>query len=194
MMKHFKHHPAWKFIDTSINRLPDPRVSIAVLTAWAPVKSDNRQRPGVEPDNYNFAVFDKQPHDLKFVEHSAFYLSQNHGLTGWFSVYVVEERLQAVLFNREMLRIQPQAIWRYSRAKPVRPVKPILTENVNGLNKHNMTPEERLWSMGYYENLQRKYFDGDEKFIKVLGEPRGFVLNYQPEVDDSGDSNYLEES
>lgn len=193
-MRHFKHHPSWQFIDNSINRLPDPRLSLAVLTAWTPVKSHNRQRLGVEPDNYNFAVFDKEPHDLKFIENSAFYLSQTSGVSGWFSVYVAEKRLQSVLFNREILKIQPQAVWRYGRAQPIRPVTPLLQMEKTGNNTCSMTPEERLWQTGYYENLQRKYFDGDERFIKVIGKPRGFVLNYQPEVDDSGDSNYLEES
>jgi hypothetical protein len=186
-MKHFKQHPDWQFIDTTINRLPDPRVSIAVLSAWTPLKTDNRQSVGVEPDNYNFAVFDSQAHDLKFIENSVFYKSHHQGISGWFSLYVAEERLQATLFNREMLKIQPQAVWRYSRAKPIRPIKPLLQKDANGANKHNMTAEERLWQQGYYTNLQHKYFDGDEKFIKVVGKPRGLVLDHQPEVDDQTD-------
>jgi hypothetical protein len=194
MMKHFKHHPDWQFIDNSINRLPDPRVSIAVVSGWIPLKSDNRQSTGVEPDNFNFAVFDDKPHDLKFIQHSAFYRNQHHGVSGWFSVYVAEERLQSVLFNREMLKIQPQAVWRYKKAKPVRPYIPLLQKEVHGPNKHVMTADERLWQQGYYTNFQHKYFDGDERFLKVVGKPRGFVLDYQPEVDGLGDSNYLEES
>lgn len=193
-MKHFKQHPSWQFIDNNINRLPDPRVSIALLIGWAPVKSDNRQHSGVEPDNYNFAIFDSRPHDLKFIQNSVFYSSQHGSITGWFSLYVAEERLQAVLFNREILKIQPQAVWRYAKAQPVRPVTPLLQCSAGGNNKQTMTPEERLWQSGYYENLQRKYFDGDERFIRVVGKPRGFVLDYQPEVDSHGDSNYLEES
>jgi hypothetical protein len=194
MMKHFKHHPDWQFIDNSIDRLPDPRVSIAVLSAWAPLKSNNRQSTGVEPDNYNFAVFDSRPHDLKFIENSTFYISEHLGLTGWFSVYVAEEKLQAVLFNREMLKLQPRAVWRYSRAQPVRPMMPLLQREKTCNNKHYITTEERLWQQGYYENLQRKYFDGDERFLKVVGKPRGHVLDRQPQVDDLGYSSYLEES
>ena len=194
-MKHFRQHPDWQFIDTSIDRLPDPRVSIAVLSGWAPIKTDNRQSQGVEPDNYNFAVFDYKPHDLKFIENSAFYLSQHRGLTGWFSLYVAEQRSQVTGFNQAMIKLQPQAVWRYKKAKPVRPITPLLTADVKGANKHYMTTEERLWQQGYYENLQRKYFDGDEKFIKVLGEPRGFVLNpCHSDYDEDGDSSYLEES
>jgi hypothetical protein len=193
-MKHFRQHSAWQFIDKNIDRLPDPRISIAMLSGWAPVKSDNRQRPGVEPDNYNFAVFDSTPHELKFMKDSVFYKSQYYGVSGWFSVYLAEERLQAILFNREMLRIQPRAVWRYKDAKLLRPITTWLQMDMVGNNKHEMTPEERLWQQGYYKKLQDKYFDGDERFIRVVGKPRGFVLNYQPIVDDSGDSNYLEES
>ena len=181
MMKHFKHHPSWQFIDSSIDRLPDPRVSIAVLSGWAPLKSDNRQSMGVEPDNFNFAVFDLKPLDLKFIENSVFYKSNHPGLTGWFSLYVVEEKSQVTLFNREMLKLQPWAVWRYSRAKPVRPIIPLLQREKTCNNKHYITVEERLWQQGYYTNLQHKYFDGDEKFIKVVGKPRGFVLEVQPE-------------
>ena len=180
MMKHFRHHPSWQFIDTSIDRLPDPRVSIAVLTAWAPLKSDNRQSMGVEPDNYNFAIYDDKPLDLKFIQNSVFYKSNHPGLTGWFSLYVVEEKSQATLFNQAVLKIQPQAVWRYSRAKPVRPYKPLLQKDISGPNKNYMTAEERLWQQGYYEKFQHKYFDGDERFIKVVGKPRGFVLEVHP--------------
>jgi len=184
-MKHFKHHPSWQFIDSSIDRLPDPRVSIAVLSGWAPLKSDSRQSTGVEPDNFNFAVFDQHPHDLKFIENSVFYKSQHSIIPGWFSLYVAEEKSQVVLFNREMLKIQPRAVWRYSRAKPVRPIIPLLQREKTCNNKHYITVEERLWQQGYYTNLQHKYFDGDEKFIRVVGKPRGFVLDLQPEVEDT---------
>lgn len=192
-MKKFKHHSSWQFIDNSIDRLPDPRVSVASLIGWLPFNRNNRQHPGAEPDNYNFAIFDSRPHDLKFIQNSVFYSSQHPSITGWFSLYVAEESLQAVLFNREILKIQPQAVWRYDKAQPVRPITPLLQLSAS-VNRQTMTPEERLWQQGYYENLQRKYFDGDERFIKVVGKPRGLALNYQPEVDDSGDSNYLEES
>lgn len=121
-MKHFKHHPNWQFIDSSIDRLPDPRVSIAVLLGWAPLKTDSRQSVGVEPDNYNFAVFDDKPHDLKFIQNSAFYKSQHKDIQGWFSVYVIEASSQASEFNQAVLKLQPQAVWRYSRAKPIRPI------------------------------------------------------------------------
>ena len=187
-MKHFKHHPAWQFIDSTVNRLPDPRVSIAVLSAWTPLKTDNRQNNGVEPDNYNFAVYDLKPHDLKFIENSVFYKSNHQGLTGWFSLYIAEEKSQATLFNQAMIKLQPKAVWRYSRARPIRPVKTLLPkERDQKIRTQGLTIEERLWQTGYYANLQHKYFDGDEKFIKVVGEPRGLVLNHQPEVDDYSD-------
>jgi len=187
-MKHFRQHPDWQFIDKNITRLPDPRVSVAILTNWSPADNDHRQTHGVEPDNYNFAVYDDKPHDLKFIQNSVFYSSQHPSLSGWFSLYVIEERLQAILFNREMLKIQPRAVWRYSRAKPIRPVKTLLPkEREEKIRTQGLTIEERLWQTGYYANLQHKYFDGDEKFIKVVGEPRGFVLDHQPEVDDYTD-------
>ena len=101
-------------------------------------------------------------------------------------MYVAEERLQTILFNREIIKIQPQAFWKYPKAKLIREKKPLLVRENSYSNRVNLTTEERLYQMGYYEKLKNKYFD-DEKLLKVVGEPRGFVLDYQPEVDDQDD-------
>jgi len=50
-----------------------------------------------------------------------------------------------------------------------------------------LTTEERLYQQGYYEKFKNKYFD-DEKFLQVVGKPRGFVLNPQLEVEDYDES------
>lgn len=181
---------AWKYIDTTQAKLPDPRIEIARHIDWiVPTNRGGTTWLGIEPDNYNFAIFDTQPHDLKFMMHQCFYrldrIFLRQKLQGWVSVYVAEERLQTILFNREMLKIQPRAVWRYPHAKLVREKRPLLEREHGYSNRaaDNFNTEERLYQQGYYEKLQRKYFDGDEKFIKVVGTPRGCVLNYQPEVD-----------
>jgi len=105
---------------------------------------------------------------------------------GWISLYVAEERLQTILFNREIIRLQPQAFWKYPKAKLIRKKKTIFDRENSYSNRSNLTTEERLYQMGYFEKLKNKYFD-DERFLKVVGEPRGFVQDYQPEVGDQCD-------
>jgi hypothetical protein len=87
------------------------------------------------------------------------------------------------LFNREILKIQPQAVWRYDRAKLIRSKRTELQrEKFHPKSKVGfLTTEERLYQQGYYEKLKNKYFD-DERFLKVVGQPRGLVLNPEPEV------------
>jgi len=181
---------AWKYINTSQAKLPDPRIEIAKQMAWiVPTNLKNTPWMGVEPDNYNFAVFDDRPHDLKFIMHQCFYKLDRpflrRRIQGWVSMYVAEERLQTILFNREVLKIQPRAVWRYPTAKLIREKRPLLEREPVYSNRaqDNFTAEERLYQLGYYEKLKNKYFDGDEKFIKVVGTPRACVLNYLPEVD-----------
>jgi len=183
-MKHFRQHPAWQFIDPDLDRLPDPRVSLGLFLAWIPSKNDHRQTNGIEPDNYNFCIFDHKPHDLKFIENSVFYRSEHKEIPGWFSLYMINELACLSQFNLELLNIQPRAVWRYQNAHPVRPLKTLLPKQGNPkIRNPSLTVEERLWQQGYYEKLQSKYFDGDEKIINVIGEPRGFVLEVQPEVE-----------
>lgn len=178
----------WQYIDQNCPQLFDPRVNISQHMAWILPSGVSNYR-GAEPDNYNFAVFDQQPRELKFIKEQCWYkVNQTHRrirITGWMSVYVADCTEAATLFNREILKIQPQAVWRFPRAKPMR-IKRTLIDRENIFRPKsdtNFTTEERLWQMGYYENLQNKYFNGDERFIKVVGTPRGCVLNYQQEVD-----------
>jgi hypothetical protein len=189
MMSITKPTAAWQYNNAQL-KLPDPRIEIARHMGWTlPISRNGTTWFGVEPDNYNFAIFDTRPHDLKFMMHQCFYkwdiVYLRQKIKGWVSVYIAEERLQSILFNREMLKIQPQATWRYANAKLIREKKPLLDREPGYSNRaeDNFSTEERLYQMGYYEKLQNKYFNGDEKFIKVLGTPRGSVLDYRPEVD-----------
>jgi hypothetical protein len=176
----------WQYIDSKLDSLTDPRLPITKHIQWTlPVGPTTYS--GAEPDNYNLAIYDHKPHDFKFIEHQCFYLVDKivnrRKFLGWISLYVAEERLQTILFNREIIKLQPQAVWRFDRAKPIRSKK---TQLQREKFHHNskigiLTTEERLYQQGYYEKLKNKYFD-DEKFLKVVGTPRGCVLNPEPEV------------
>jgi len=179
----------WQYIDTKLEKLSDPRLPIVKHINWT-LPTGPSTYTGAEPDNYNLAIYDSKPHDFKFIEHQCFYFVNKtvnrKKYHGWMSMYVAEERLQTILFNREIIKIQPQAFWKYPKAKLIREKKPLLVRENSYSNRVNLTTEERLYQMGYYEKLKNKYFD-DEKLLKVVGEPRGFVLDYQPEVDDQDD-------
>lgn len=186
---------------TDTGQLPDPRISIARQMDWvAPTKQQRKDSTwtGCEPDNYNFAIFDQQPHDLKFIEQQCWYkLSQRfrgNKISGWFSVYVITEKELVHQFNQALIKIQPQAVWRYPKSQPMRPRRSLLIkENPRSdISDRTFTTEERLYQLGYYENLERKYFAGnEEKLIARIGQPRRAVLDYQPEDDSLSDSDYF---
>jgi len=179
----------WQYINDNCPPLPDPRIQVTRHIAWQ-MPTDLSLYTGVEPDNYNFGIFDSKPYDLKFIQNQCWYkIDQNikrKRIHGWFSLYVAEERLQSILFNREILKIQPQAVWRYPRAKLIRTKRTELQRERFHVKKETgfLTTEERLYQQGYYEKFRTKYFD-DEQFLKVVGRPRGCVQNPEPEVLDS---------
>ena len=181
----------WQYISENCPSLPDPRIAVTRHMAWQ-IPTSISLSVGVEPDNYNFGIFDSKPYDLKFIQHQCWYkidqMFKRKRVIGWVSLYVAEERLQAILFNREMLKLQPQAVWRYDKAKLVRPKKTELQREKFHYKRTDgfLTTEERLYQMGYYEKLKTKYFD-DEALFKVVGTPRGAVQNpIQEELDYDG--------
>jgi hypothetical protein len=181
----------WQYIDLGLEKLTDPRLPITKHIQWT-LPTGPSTYSGAEPDNYNLAIYDSKPHDFKFIEHQCFYrvdkTVSRRKFLGWMSLYVAEERLQTILFNREILKIQPQAVWKYPHAKLIREKRSLVNREVTYTNRQgdNFSTEERLYQMGYYEKLKTKYFD-DEALFKVVGTPRGSVLNYQPEVDNEFD-------
>jgi len=182
----------WQYIDPRLEKLTDPRLPITKHMDWS-LPTGISTYTGCEPDNYNLAIFDHTPHDLVFIQHQCFYkvdkVINRKVYKGWMSLYIAEERLQTILFNREILKIQPQAFWKYPHAKLIREKRTVVNREVTYINRQgdNFSTEERLWQQGYFEKLKTKYFD-DEAFFKVVGTPRGSVLSYQPEVD-----NYCDE-
>lgn len=180
----------WKILNPKIVALCDPRVKVARHLEWRDTNVKASTWAGVEPDNYNFAIFDQRPHDLAFVENQVFYKIDEtyscHRIRGWMSLYYITDANLHQEFYKSVNEIQPGAYWYYPRSRSLRTKQSIYDRENNYKRKSdvNFTTEERLWQLGYFEKLQRKYFDGDERFIKVLGTPRSAVQNYLPEVSD----------
>lgn len=185
----------WQMIDPLCVPLPDPRIMVSRQLGWSGAAYSDKTHSewtGVEPDNYNLAIFDTRPHDFKFIQNQCWYqVTDLHHyaqkFSGWFSLYVAEERLQTILFNREIVRLQPRAVWRFNQAKLIRQRQPLLSrESVyTNRNEQNYTTEERLYQMGYFEEFANKYFAGRENdFSARIGQPRYAVLNPQQEAVD----------
>lgn len=182
----------WQYIDQNCPTIVDPRVQITRQMDW--LKPDKETHwTGVEPDNYNYAIFDNQAHDIKFIENQCWYkidtIFIRKKIQGWISVYIIDNKEDVFLFNREILRLQPRAVWRYDKAHSIRPKKTLLRrERQRGKGcESNLTTEERLYQMGYYEKLVTKYYD-DEALFKVMGSPRGIVQIPIPEELDYDES------
>jgi len=181
----------WQYIDQTVEKLTDPRLPVTKHIEWT-LPTGPSTYTGAEPDNYNLAIYTHRPIDLVFIADQCFYrvdkIVSRRKYQGWMSLYVAEERLQTILFNREILKLQPWAVWRYPHAKLIREKRQLVNREVTYINRQgdNFSTEERLWQQGYYEKLRTKYFD-DEAFFKVVGTPRGSVLSYQPEVDNEFD-------
>ena len=185
----------WQYISKEITELIDPRVHVTKhmdwVTPWA--KNGLTTWTGVEPDNYNLAICDYKPHDLKFIENSVFFrrekMQDKKQREYWISLYIGLERLQVILFNRAVIAQQPYAFWKHPNARLIREKRKLINRenyHVNSTASDNFSTEERLYQMGYYNKFKDKYFD-EEKFFRIVGTPRASVLNYQPEVDNQYD-------
>jgi hypothetical protein len=180
-------HNYWQYIDEVCPELIDPRLPVCKHMSWSSPGTTMTNYIGCEPDNYNSAIFDIKPHDMPWVRDQCFYYIdttfKRKTIKGWMSLYVVTDS-EKYQFNREILKLQPPAVWRYGNAKAIREKRTLIQRGAGYVTRNgtvNLTAEERLYQMGYYEKLKNKYFD-DEIFLKVVGEPRGFVLNPEPEV------------
>jgi hypothetical protein len=183
----------WQFIDPAVTCLCDPRINITGHIDWTNPGVKPTAWSGPEPDNYNFAIFDQRPHDLEFVKDQVWYKIDQHfrraRIKGWMSVYYIAEQESIYEFRRSIIKLQPQAFWSNPRCHPLRAKRTMLErENVyKPRSNTNFSTEERLWQLGYYEKFKVKYQDDETKLFKVVGTPRGAVLNYQQEVDDQTD-------
>jgi len=187
----------WQYVDNFCPALPDPRLPISQQMQWVNPNSTITPWTGVEPDNYNYAIFDTRPHDLDFIQDQCFYkIDMTHRrkrIQGWMSVYVTEEHEK---FNQVAPQLKPIAYWRSKTAKPYRTRRTIMQRELRANTAAgSITTEERLWQMGFFDVYKHKYLD-DESYLKVVGVPRGIAQDLLYEhgdykVDDSNESVLL---
>jgi len=63
----------WQYINQDLSGLVDPRLVITKHMSWAQPLGKDSTWNGVEPDNYNLAIYDTKPHDFVFMQHQCFY-------------------------------------------------------------------------------------------------------------------------
>jgi hypothetical protein len=99
---------------------------------------------------------------------------------GWITLmYVPQEQLTEV--NAWITQLNPQADWRYTKAPKPKPHRQLLWTRHN-FKINEQTENERLYTMGYYENLKSKYFSDDAEYVdSLLGTARAVLENFVPE-------------
>lgn len=156
----------------------DPRIAIARHIAWIKPITPDTDYSLPEPDHYNYAGLAVKPLDCEFVADQVFYQDKKTGL--WWSVYyVTEENNDAFLAWSESIEFIQ--CWTPFRQTKMRNRRGLLY--VKGkVAEYNQTDNERLYTMGYYENLKVKYFSDDDKYVdSLLGRARVGLKDYVPE-------------
>jgi hypothetical protein len=141
----------------------DPRLAISKHIGWTRPLTHITDFSTPEPDNYNYAVFNEIPYECPFLENQIFYKDKKQN--GWWSVYhVPEEQKQEFLDWAEPL---PFGIcWMAQRYSKMRQTRTLLHARAHSVEQ---TTEERLFTMGYYELLQKEF---EIDISDNLGQPR----------------------
>jgi hypothetical protein len=167
-----------KWVVPRVRTFDDPRIAIARHIGWTKTTSTETEYSLPEPDHFNYAGLSNKPIECPVIENQVFYQDKKTKL--WWSVYFVTEQKNE-LFLSWGENIDFDLYWT--------PLKPTRMRQRRGLLKaktkisdHNQTDNERLYTMGYYENLKVKYFNDDAEYVNsLLGPARAVLKNPIPE-------------
>lgn len=161
--------------------LPDPRIAIARHIAWHKSSTEYTEYPTPEPDNYNRAVVASVPIDCEIIEDQVFYYDTKR--KHWITVMYVPEEL-CVAVDSWIKQCKPRAVWCHHKPPHIKPRKSLLWTRGN-ISDRNMTDNERLYTLGYFEKLKVKYFSDDTEYVdSLLGEARAILNDPWPEAED----------
>jgi hypothetical protein len=165
----------------------DPRVAVARQIAWAKTTSDVTDYSTPEPDNYNRAIFMSKPWECPLIEDQVVYYDSTR--QGWITVMHVPEE-QSVEVDQWIYTQPTLAVWRHLKPPRVKQQRKYLYTRDNK-SASTLTDNERLYTMGYYDNLKTKYFSDDATYVdSLLGESRDLLKNFVPEEQsDTDDDN-----
>jgi hypothetical protein len=141
----------------------DPRLAIAKHIGWNKPMTNETEYTTPEPDNYNYAVFNALPWECSFIENQIFYRDKKSN--GWWSVYYVPES-QREEFLTWAGPLPFEICWTAMRFTKLRRRRPMLYARAGAVEQ---TTHERLYTMGYYEELQKEF---NVDVSAKLGKPR----------------------
>ena len=158
-----------------LDRWPaDPRFPIARYMSWTRPNGTQTEYSIPEPDNFNRAVMALRRLTCPFIEDHIFYYDTLR--SSWWTVYYVPpSRLQE--FDLWVDQQEYIIRWYHSKPAAVRTRKSLL---YNRVNSYEITDNERLYTMGYYNKLAEKYFKEDDRpLLDRLGSVRKELLDFR---------------
>jgi hypothetical protein len=180
MQPNISKHVFWSY-NYKFNKqkdFPDPRIVIARQIGWKKNSTDFAEYTIPEPENYNRAIFMPTPTECPIVEDQVVYYDEHK--QGWITVmYVPVEQIVEV--DRWITTTYPSAQWRHTKPPRVKLQRGMLWTRDNKSN-NTLTDNERLYTMGYFDDLKVKYFNDDTTYVdSLLGESRDSLKNFVPE-------------
>jgi hypothetical protein len=152
-----------KWVVPKTSRIPDPRIAIAKQLAWTRPLTSETDYSLPEPDHYNYAGLSSKIWDCPVIESQVFYWDRR--LAAWWSVYYVpEDKVNDFLTWGDDIPFD--FCWTPFRVSRMRHRRTLLKTRASAVEQ---TPEERLFTMGYYDKLQNTY---NIDISSTLGEPR----------------------
>jgi hypothetical protein len=158
--------------------ITDPRIAVARHIGWIKSHSQDTQFSLPEPDHYNYAGLALRPIDCPVITDQVFYQDRKTKL--WWSLYYVpaEQVKDFVAWAEPIEFIQRWTPFKSSRMRQRRGLLYVKGKVAD----YNQTDNERLYTMGYYENLKVKYFSDDPEYVdSLLGPARAVLKDYVPE-------------
>lgn len=156
------------------DRSIDPRSAIVKHIGWTPNTISHgaiTEWRTPEPINYNRAVVADRPLDCEFVRDGVFFRDEETGK--WWSVFLVP-REQSIQFKHWADQQPIDFFWYHSRPPALRQGKKLLFNNKKAVD---ITVNERLYQLDYYQKFAVKYFAGDQTIVRQqLGPIRDRVL------------------
>ena len=153
-----------KWVVPRATKIVDPRIAIAKHIGWTRPLTGLTDYSLPEPDNYNYAVFNALPWECPIIEDQVFYYDKR--LKGWWTVYYVPSDIEDE-FIAWAHPLPFELCWATPRGpSKLRPRRTLLHTRSCAVEQ---TAEERLFTMGYYENLQTTY---NIDITDTLGTPR----------------------
>lgn len=137
----------------------DPRIMIAMHINWQKPTGPETLFHTPEPDNFNRAIMAKRAIMCDFIEDNVFYRDLLRDK--WWSFYHVPIN-QLPAFDAWIKQQHYDLLWQHKKAAAVRQRRTLLW---NKQSAPDLNLNERLYAMGYFDNLERKYFSEDNAML-----------------------------